>query len=190
MKRHVPATIAVTLAVAAAAGAAMPEKKVVYYGWDVGEASLETVFSNADKFAETGLDGIALSIKGNRMGQPRKSQTRDFAFTDPPWTKGEFARQVELLRELTARPGLRHCYLQVDWSQPKRLRLGRSRTVPGLHAARGRLAPRHNRRARPAQCGHHDAPPQPEAQGRRRSDIVPQRGDLPARLKQNFAPAA
>ena len=34
--------------------AAMPEKKIVLYGWDTGEASLETVLANADKFADTG----------------------------------------------------------------------------------------------------------------------------------------
>ena len=114
------AVIAAAL-VAGAAFAVAPEKKIVLYGWDVGEASLETIFANADKFADTGLDGIAISIKGNRMDQPRKSQTRDFAFVDPSWTKGEFARYIPMLRELTTKPGLRHCYLQVDWSQPKRL---------------------------------------------------------------------
>jgi len=31
--------------------AAAPEKKIVLYGWDTGEASLETVLANADKFA-------------------------------------------------------------------------------------------------------------------------------------------
>ena len=95
------ATVAAALA-AGAAFSATPEKKIVLYGWDVGEASLETVFSNADAFAETGLDGIAISIKGNRMDLPRKSQTRDFALNDPKWTKEEFAHQVDLLRELTA----------------------------------------------------------------------------------------
>ena len=68
---------------AGVANAAMPEKKIVLYGWDTGEASLETVLANADKFAETGLDGISLIIKGNRAGILRKSQTRDFAFVDP-----------------------------------------------------------------------------------------------------------
>ena len=52
-----------------------PEKKIVLYGWDTGEASLETVFANADKFADAGLDGISLTIKGNRAGQARRSQT-------------------------------------------------------------------------------------------------------------------
>ena len=107
---------------ACAANATMPEKKIVLYGWDTGEASLETVAANADKFADTGLDGISLAIKGNRAGIPRKSQTRDFAFVDPKWTKAEFAKQIGLLKEITAKPGLRHCYLQVDWSQKPRLR--------------------------------------------------------------------
>ena len=102
--------------------AAMPEKKIVLYGWDTGEASLETVLANADKFADTGLDGISLTIKGNRAGIPRKSQTRDFAFVDPKWTKAEFAKQIEMLKQITAKPGLRHCYLQVDWSQKPRLK--------------------------------------------------------------------
>ena len=102
--------------------AAAPEKKMVLYGWDTGEASLETVLSNADKFAETGLDGISLIIKGNRAGIPRKSQTRDFAFVDPKWSKAEFAKQIGLLKQITAKPGLRHCYLQVDWSQKPRLK--------------------------------------------------------------------
>ena len=97
-------------------------KKIVLYGWDTGEASLETVLANADKFAETGLDGISLIIKGNRAGIPRKSQTRDFAFVDPKWTKAEFAKQIDLLKQITAKPGLRHCYLQVDWSQKPRLK--------------------------------------------------------------------
>ena len=110
------------LAVITLASAALPEKKIVLYGWDTGEASLETVLANADKFADTGLDGISLVIKGNRAGIPRKSQTRDFAFVDPKWTKGEFTRQIGLLREITAKPGLRHCYLQVDWSQKPRLK--------------------------------------------------------------------
>ncbi|MBR2837884.1 MAG: hypothetical protein IKE55_03805 [Kiritimatiellae bacterium] len=124
MKRLVHAAgAAVLLALAAgAASAAMPEKKIVLYGWDTGEASLETVLSNADKFAATGLDGISIAIKGNRAGIPRKSQTRDFAFVDPKWTKAEFSKQVGMLREVTAKPGLRHCYLQVDWSQKPRLR--------------------------------------------------------------------
>ena len=114
--------VVASLLASSAAFAAMPEKKIVLYGWDTGEASLETVLSNADKFADTGLDGISLAIKGNRAGIPRKSQTRDFAFVDPKWTKAEFAKQIGLLREITAKPGLRHCYLQVDWSQKPRLR--------------------------------------------------------------------
>ena len=121
-KFHAAAVVAAGALATHTAFAAAPEKKIVLYGWDVGEASLETIFTNADKFAETGLDGISICIKGDRMGIPRKSQTRDFAFADPKWTKEEFAHQVELLRELTTKPGLRHCYLQVDWSQPKRLR--------------------------------------------------------------------
>ena len=119
--------IAVTLAACVAYADATErvppmEKKMVLYGWDTGEASLETVLSNADKFAATGLDGISLIIKGNRAGQGRLSQTRDFAFVDPKWTKAEFAKQIGLLKEITAKPGLRHCYLQVDWSQKPRLR--------------------------------------------------------------------
>ena len=95
---------------------------MVLYGWDTGEASLETVLANADKFADTGLDGISLIIKGNRAGQARRSQTRDFAFVDPKWSKAEFAKQIGLLKQITAKPGLQHCYLQVDWSQKPRLK--------------------------------------------------------------------
>ncbi len=101
--------------------AAARSKKIIYYGWDVGEASLETVLANADKFADAGFDGVALRIKGNRAGQARLSQTGDFALTDPKWTKAEFATQVALLREITAKPGLRHCYLEVGWSPTQRL---------------------------------------------------------------------
>ena len=115
--------VAVVAAVAAgAAYASMPEKKMVLYGWDTGEASLETVLANADKFADTGLDGISLTIKGNRAGQARRSQTRDYAFVDPKWSKTEFAKQIGLLKQITAKSGLRHCYLQVDWSQKPRLK--------------------------------------------------------------------
>ena len=110
------------VAVALCAVAAVPEKKIVLYGWDTGEASLETVLSNADKFAETGLDGISLIIKGNRTGQVRRSQTRDYAFVDPKWSKAEFTKPIELLKQITPKPGLQHCYLQVDWSQKPRLK--------------------------------------------------------------------
>ena len=116
------AAVAAVMLLVGVANAVPPEKKIVLYGWDTGEASLETVFANADKFAETGLDGISLIIKGNRAGIPRKSQTRDFAFVDPKWTKGEFVKQIDLLKKITAKPGLRHCYLQVDWSQKPRLK--------------------------------------------------------------------
>ena len=115
--------IAATAAFAACvAFAAVPEKKMVLYGWDTGEASLETVLANADKFADTGLDGISLIIKGNRAGQARRSQTRDYAFVDPKWSKAEFTKQIGLLKQITVKPGLLHCYLQVDWSQKPRLK--------------------------------------------------------------------
>ena len=117
------AAFAVGVVYADATGRVPPvAKKIVFYGWDTGEASLETVLSNADKFADVGLDGISLTIKGNRAGQGRLSQTRDFAFVDPKWTKAEFAKQIGLLKQITAKPGLRHCYLQVDWSQKPRLK--------------------------------------------------------------------
>ena len=117
------AAFAVGVVYADATGRVPPvAKKIVLYGWDTGEASLETVLSNADKFADVGLDGISLTIKGNRAGQGRLSQTRDFAFVDPKWTKAEFAKQIGLLKQITAKPGLRHCYLQVDWSQKPRLK--------------------------------------------------------------------
>lgn len=112
----------IALFAACVALAAAPEKKMVLYGWDTGEASLETVLANADKFADTGLDGISLIIKGNRAGQARRSQTRDYAFVDPKWSKSEFTKQIGLLKQITAKPGLRHCYLQVDWSQKPRLK--------------------------------------------------------------------
>ena len=112
----------VAASAACVAFADAPEKKIVLYGWDTGEASLETVLSNADKFAETGLDGISLIIKGNRTGQVRRSQTRDYAFVDPKWSKAEFTKPIELLKQITPKPGLQHCYLQVDWSQKPRLK--------------------------------------------------------------------
>ena len=121
--RDMIAAMALAGAAYAAGGtdATGPGKKFVLYGWDTGDASLETVLTNADKFADTGLDGISLSIKGNRAGDPRLSQTRDFALTDPPWTKEEFAGSVALLREITSKPGLRHSYLQVNWTPWTRL---------------------------------------------------------------------
>ncbi len=115
------AVVAGAALAASGADAAGTEKKFVLYGWDTGDASLEIVLANADKFADTGLDGISLSIKGNRAGEAKRSQTRDFALTDPPWTKEEFAESVALLRKITSKQGLRHSYLQVDWSPWTRL---------------------------------------------------------------------
>ena len=71
-----------SLLAAGAALAARPEKKIVLYGWDTGEASLETVLSNADKFADIWCEFL---VDLGRL----KAQSGVFFVKDAPRCPGE-----------------------------------------------------------------------------------------------------
>ena len=74
------AAIAVGVVYADATGRVPPDaKKIVLYGWDTGEASLETVLSNADKFAATtreAADAVELCLDEGVIAARNKLNAR------------------------------------------------------------------------------------------------------------------
>ena len=96
-----------------------PQKRLIGHGWDLLGVSPVEVARHADELAQTGLDGISLSLRAT-LPDGRKLSFSSI-LTDPPWTREAFKEQMAALRTLHGKPGLSHCFLSAFWTPAHRL---------------------------------------------------------------------
>lgn len=104
-----------------AGSAALPvtPKAVIYFGWDTLRATTEDVYRNREKFAATGVDGLALPVDG------RDAKGREFLgrlVLKGAWRYEDFAATLPKLKEMTRLKGLDQSFAMVYLMSSPRMR--------------------------------------------------------------------
>jgi hypothetical protein len=83
---------------------AADRKVLIGYGWDFLEATTDDVYRNRAKFADSGVDGVLMSIDGKREdGSAYKSR---YVMTDSLMLERDFEKSRKQIAEITASKGL------------------------------------------------------------------------------------
>ena len=98
---------------------AVQRKAVIAHGWDTSAASTEDVYRNREKFAATGIDGIALPICAKRPDGTEVSGKN--VMLGPVWSEGDFKETVSRLRACTSCEGLKESLGLMLWTPRVRL---------------------------------------------------------------------
>ena len=112
---------AVTLCAVACAAAVCAEaaqKKAIGCGWGFNNVTVDDFLANADRFNETGLDGVLVWLRG-RDGNGKPVGMRNI-YTEN-WTYEMFAPMVPKLRKMTEQPAFRENFLNTLRAPRKRL---------------------------------------------------------------------
>ena len=119
-----------SLALASFAAVAESRPKVILgSGWDLLDATTEDVWRNRAKFAETGLDGILMSL--DRTGADGKRSDGRGILDRVEWQDSDFDRSRKLVAECVACPGLRESmalaflipHKRLDWKDDEGWRI-------------------------------------------------------------------
>ena len=103
-------------AAAMCAGAA--QKKAIGCGWGFNNATVDDFLANAGKFAETGIDGVLVWLRGrDANGKPVGMR----GIYEQDWTYEAFAPMVPKLREMTTHAAFRENFLITFRSPAKRV---------------------------------------------------------------------
>lgn len=94
-------------------------KKILLHSWDLLDVTPEEVLANADAFAQTGSDGVALNPHGRATNGSSVCGT--MLMCGQALTKKGMAAQVPVLRDIANSPGLRDSLLMAFWIPNKRL---------------------------------------------------------------------
>ena len=126
MKRLVQVTLVAscvgfTGSVALAGAAALPvtPKSVIYFGWDTLSAKTEDVYRDREKFAATGVDGIALPVNGL---DAKGNEYLGRQVLEGAWRYEDFATVIPKLREMTRLKGLEKSFAMVYLMSSPRMR--------------------------------------------------------------------
>ncbi len=89
-------------------------KKIIATGWDTLRVQPEEILANADKFADSGVDGINLTFstrngKGQRINCSEIFNGVDFAYDD-------VKKYVPVFQKIVVSPGLKESLLTVWWT--------------------------------------------------------------------------
>ena len=97
---------------------AAPCQKLIYHGHDLFAATTESVYRNREKFAATGIDGLAMPLTGVREDGSCLSGMD--LMTTMGWRDAYFANSVQLLREMTSScEGLKESLAMTLWCPRK-----------------------------------------------------------------------
>ena len=104
-----------------AGSAALPcnRKAVVYFGWDTLSVTTDDVYRNREKFAMTGVDGIAMPVDG------RDAKGREFLgrlVLKGTWRYEDFATTLPKLKEMSRLKGLDQSLAMVHLMSSPRMR--------------------------------------------------------------------
>lgn len=94
-------------------------KKYIGHGWDTLGVTPTEIAKNLNELDETGLDGITIVIQKKSASGGNLNSLH--ITTDPLWTKQDMADQIPILRQISARKNLKHCFLASMWSPAKRI---------------------------------------------------------------------
>lgn len=110
--------LSVMVALALTGAEASVGRKVIAFGWEFGAAlTPDVLLHHADRFAETGLDGIGIyNTATTATGLPLKNLIHD-----PEWKREHFIGQIPIFRRATAKPGLTHCFFKALHSPKTRV---------------------------------------------------------------------
>ena len=97
------------------------QKTCVYFGWDTQEATVQDIYRNREKFAETGFDGICMSVNYPVKGGKFKGR---LVMASHPFTRAEFEPVIPMLKELLTLKGLSGSYMMLYWMGTARNRIG------------------------------------------------------------------
>lgn len=109
----------VCAALAALSAEGAVRKHLIYHGWDLLWARTEDVWRNREKFAATGVDGIAFPVDG-KTPSGKDIRGRDI-MTGVGWTDEAFAKTVRQLSDSTRCRGLGESLALSFWSPGVRL---------------------------------------------------------------------
>ena len=111
------------------AASAAGNKAIIGYGWDFLEATTEDVFRNRAKFADSGVDGVLMSVDGVNADGSRYQGRR--VMSNFRMRETDFSRSLDLLKEITLCKGLRESMaLMLMTPTSRRMRLQRVLSGP------------------------------------------------------------
>ena len=87
------------------------EQKFIGHGWDLLCATPEEILENAEVFDASGLDGVAVSLKGMEPGKYSWRYAQSTIATDKPWPRELLQLRIETLKKYKDHPGLRDSLL-------------------------------------------------------------------------------
>ena len=94
-------------------------QKFIGHGWDLLCATPEEVLDNADAFDATGLDGVAISLRGKEPGSDSWRYAQATIATDRPWPRELLKSRIGTLGKFKSHRGLRDSLLMF-WIAPVR----------------------------------------------------------------------
>ncbi len=113
--------LAVTvLSVALCAWAEPVKKKIIATGWDTLRVQPEEILANADKFADSGIDGINITFSTHSNG---KRINCSAIFDGHEFLYADVKKYVPIFRKIAVSPGLTESLLTVWWTPKKGQRL-------------------------------------------------------------------
>ena len=117
-----PSTLAVLAVAALAATASAAPKKYIAFSWEFGPAiTPANVLSNADKFAETPLDGIEIVLSGTNSDGERFGTWSPHFVNGPRWDRDALKDCIADWRAVRERTNLKHCFFRCFLQPEKRL---------------------------------------------------------------------
>lgn len=102
------------------AALAAGNKAIIGYGWDFLEATTEDVFRNRAKFADSGVDGVLMSVDGVKADGSRYQGRR--VMSNFRMRETDFSRSLDLLKEITLCKGLRESMALMLMTPAKRIK--------------------------------------------------------------------
>ena len=94
-------------------------QKFIGHGWDLMMVSPAEILDHADMFDATGLDGIAVALRGKEPGAKPWRYSYSNIHADRPWPRELVGQHVASLRKFKEHPGLKDSML-IFWMSPRK----------------------------------------------------------------------
>jgi hypothetical protein len=111
--------LAAILVVGGASATPVPRKKCIACGWEFGTVSPAQLLANADKFADTAIDGVGIYLSATNSAG-RKIDTHGFT-SDQEWDFEAFADQLPALKQIARTDHLRESFIKCFNAPKKRI---------------------------------------------------------------------
>lgn len=94
-------------------------QKFIGHGWDLMMVSPEEILDHADAFDATGLDGIAVALRGKEPGEKVWRYSHSRIHSDKPWPRELVAQHIAPLKKFKEHRGLKDSML-IFWMSPRK----------------------------------------------------------------------